>query len=50
MNIPTLQLRSPYLLFIGAAEDEPLLQAEDCANGIVCECGVMQPFTTALWG
>ena len=30
--------------------DGPLLQAEDCANGIVYECGVMQPFTAALWG
>ncbi|MEP7243685.1 MAG: DUF1611 domain-containing protein [Gammaproteobacteria bacterium] len=24
MNMPTLQLRAPYLLFVGAAEDEPL--------------------------
>jgi L-alanine-DL-glutamate epimerase-like enolase superfamily enzyme len=30
--------------------DGPLLQAEDCANGIVYERGVMQPFTPTLWG
>jgi L-Ala-D/L-Glu epimerase len=30
--------------------DGPLLQAEDCPDGIVYERGVMRPFTPALWG
>ncbi|MEP7243686.1 MAG: N-acetyl-D-Glu racemase DgcA [Gammaproteobacteria bacterium] len=30
--------------------DGPLLQSEDCANGIVYERGTMMPFSSALWG